>query len=394
MLGPIFCLFPYGKKRELKILSSPVEAVGFYPGYEVDLLSGEKRRVESKSTISNWVDKAESNDYVFVTHLFYEMGHLKYSDQKKFLSPNTLLGIGLKFPKEKLKNFDPSPVKDRVLLKKKKFISFKNYKEAFDLGRKELMRGNCYQFNLTYPFHFKASQTTKESLIASFSSIEENNRGKFSMLTYIEPLKKAIWSNSPESLFQLKRTKSKTIVQTLPIKGTISLDEAGGKKEAWSKLSSSEKDQAELYMITDLLRNDLNSVDQPTCRVLRKKVPLIAPGIMHQMSLIEIDLPPAIALSRVVDSLFPGGSVTGAPKRRVMEIINRLESRERGAYCGSTMLSLAGRVDCSINIRTAEIDLEKSEFVYSAGGGITVLSDPKSEFEEMMLKLNSFSGLF
>jgi len=129
-------------------------------------------------------------------------------------------------------------------------------------------------------------------------------------------------------------------------------------------------------------------------RNLRKKVPLIAPGIMHQMSLIEIELSPDVSLSKIIDSLFPGGSITGAPKRRVMEIINRLENRARGAYCGSTILSIGNRIDCSINIRTAEIDLSRKELTYGAGGGITVLSEPRGEYEEMLLKLESFYSLF
>ena len=394
MLGNIFCLFPYGKKRELHILSGPVEAVGIYPFKQIDLINNTSKDIEAKSSVKQWVDKSESDKFIFITHFFYELGHLKYQDQNKYLDNDTLLGIGLKFPKHAFQKYHSDVRKERINLKKQKCVDFEDYEKVFESGRKDLMRGNCYQFNLTYPFRATSDNLTKESLVTNFSEIQESKRGKFSMLTYINPLNKAIWSNSPESLFQLKRRKTKTIIQTLPIKGTLSLEEAGGRKAAWKKLSSSEKDQAELYMITDLLRNDLNMIGEPICKVVRKKVPLIAPGIMHQMSLIEIELPSDVCLSKIIDSLFPGGSITGAPKRRVMEIINRLEGRERGAYCGSTMLSIGCRVDCSINIRTAEIDLASKELTYGAGGGITVLSDPKSEYEEMLLKLESFYTLF
>ena len=197
----------------------------------------------------------------------------------------------------------------------------------------------------------------------------------------------------PESLFQLKRDKDQTIVQTLPIKGTVDIKKAGGKKKAWEILTRSEKDQAELYMITDLLRNDLNKIEKPVCDVIKKKVPLMAPGIMHQMSLIQISLSREVKLSRVVESLFPGGSITGAPKKRVMEILRRVENRDRGLYCGSTIFMTGTRVECYLNIRTAEIDFNTSELIYSAGGGITVLSDSMSEYEEMLLKVKSFTDI-
>lgn len=213
------------------------------------------------------------------------------------------------------------------------------------------------------------------------------------MLTYIGCLKKAFWSNTPESLFQLKRDKNHTIIQTLPVKGTVDIKKAGGKKKAWEILTRSQKDQAELYMITDLLRNDLNKIEKPVCDVIKKKVPLMAPGIMHQMSLIQISLSREVKLSRIVESLFPGGSITGAPKKRVMEILRRVERRDRGLYCGSTLFVDNDRVDCSINIRTAEIDFNRSELTYSAGGGITVLSDARSEYEEMLLKVKSFTDI-
>ena len=394
MLGNIFCLFPFGKKRDLHILSDPIEAVGIYSFKQVDLINNISKDIEAKSSVKEWLDKSESDKFIFITHFFYELGHLKYEDQNNYLNKDTMLGIGLKFPKSAFKKFHTDIQKEKIYLNKQNFVGFEEYEKAFEAGKKELMEGNCYQFNLTYPFRATSDNLTKESIVTNFSQAQKSKRGKFSMLTYIHPLNKAIWSNSPESLFQLIRGKTKTIIQTLPIKGTLSLEEAGSKQAAWAKLSSSEKDQAELYMITDLLRNDLNMIGEPTCRVIRKKVPLIAPGIMHQMSLIEIELSPDVSLSKIIDSLFPGGSITGAPKRRVMEIINRLENRARGAYCGSTILSIGNRIDCSINIRTAEIDLSRKELTYGAGGGITVLSEPRGEYEEMLLKLESFYSLF
>ena len=76
-----------------------------------------------------------------------------------------------------------------------------------------------------------------------------------------------------------------------------------------------------------------------------------------------------------------------------MEILRRVENRDRGLYCGSTLFVDNDRVDCSINIRTAEIDLNGDKLTYSAGGGVTVLSNARSEYEEMLLKVKSFTDI-
>ncbi|MFZ8934302.1 MAG: chorismate-binding protein, partial [Bacteriovoracaceae bacterium] len=90
----------------------------------------------------------------------------------------------------------------------------------------------------------------------------------------------------------------------------------------------------------------------------------------------------------------PGGSVTGAPKKRVLDILRQLESRDRGFYCGSTILLYKNAIAASINIRSAEIDLESNIMSYSSGGGITLLSKSSLEYKEMYKKLESFTQLF
>ena len=147
-------------------------------------------------------------------------------------------------------------------------------------------------------------------------------------------------------------------------------------------------------MITDLLRNDLNNIELPVAKVIKKKAPLLAPGILHQMSLLQVDVSSSVSLGQIVQALFPGGSITGAPKKRVLQILHKLEESPRGIYCGSTILMYRGRCDASINIRTAFIDFEQGELIYGAGGGITLLSDPRDEFQEMLVKKDSFIDLF
>jgi len=92
-------------------------------------------------------------------------------------------------------------------------------------------------------------------------------------------------------------------------------------------------------------------------------------------------------------ALFPGGSITGAPKKRVMEIIKAVECFERGIYCGSTLLCIGDKKIASINIRTASIQIENRVWRYGAGGGVTLLSRPVDEFKEMEAKVESFLKL-
>ena len=91
--------------------------------------------------------------------------------------------------------------------------------------------------------------------------------------------------------------------------------------------------------------------------------------------------------------MFPGGSITGAPKKRVMSILHKLEKKPRGFYCGSTLLLTPKKAQASINIRSAIFDLKTQELSYKAGGGITLLSTAQNEFLEMTYKRDSFIKL-
>jgi para-aminobenzoate synthetase component 1 len=151
-------------------------------------------------------------------------------------------------------------------------------------------------------------------------------------------------------------------------------------------LSESDKDRAENVMIVDLLRNDLSRV----CRAGTVRVPeLFAlehhPTVHHLVSTVVGELDPAADAVDLLRAAFPGGSITGAPKVRAMEIIAELEPSRRGVYCGSIgYLSVTGAMDTSIVIRTY---LALRERVYfQAGGGIVADSDPELEYRETLDK--------
>ena len=184
-------------------------------------------------------------------------------------------------------------------------------------------------------------------------------------------------SASPELFFETEGRQ----VRAEPMKGTARSD-AGGVLEA------SDKDRAELAMITDLVRNDLAQVcRQKTICVANQRRVLKLPYALQTVSDIVGVLDDGKAALDVLAALHPGGSVTGAPKRAALAMIRRLEPDERGAYCGALGLLAGGRSVFSLLIRTAARTSEG--WVYGVGSGIVFDSDPQAELEELRVKLGA-----
>ena len=179
----------------------------------------------------------------------------------------------------------------------------------------------------------------------------------------------------------------------MPIKGSINYNNDEDFDQKWNELIKSKKDESELFMITDLIKNDLSKIECPVAEVISLKLPLVVPGILHQYSLLSVDLSYKITLKKIIESLFPGGSITGAPKKRIIKILSELENYKRGFYCGSTIFLYEDQVSASINIRSAEVMSNNKLLRYSAGGGITLNSNVDDEFDEMKMKVNSFINL-
>ena len=147
-------------------------------------------------------------------------------------------------------------------------------------------------------------------------------------------------------------------------------------------LAESEKDRAENVMIVDLLRNDLSRVCRPgTVRVPELFALEHHPTVHHLVSTVIGELEPGADATDLIRAAFPGGSITGAPKVRAMEIIAELEPTQRGVYCGSVgYISITGAMDTSIVIRTY-LAL-RGRVYFQAGGGIVADSDPELEYRE------------
>ena len=198
-------------------------------------------------------------------------------------------------------------------------------------------------------------------------------------------------STSPERFVQQtgRRLEARPIKGTRP-RGKTPTEDARLKQE----LTDSRKDDAELSMIVDLLRNDIGKVcEAGSVRVAEHKRLEAYENVYHLVSVVEGRLDPGKAAVDVIRATFPGGSITGCPKIRAMEIIDELEPVRRHIYTGSIgYISFHDTMDLSIAIRTATVVNDK--IVFSVGGGIVYDSDPADEYEETLHKGKTLMSVF
>jgi para-aminobenzoate synthetase component I len=203
-----------------------------------------------------------------------------------------------------------------------------------------------------------------------------------------------ILSNSPETLLDVRFKGAgdgqHDLVRSWPIKGTRPRADTAADDDAHRReLLASSKDAAEHVMIVDLVRNDLGRIAAPGT-VSADPVPRLVtlPTVHHLVTEVRATLRHGVSLRELVEATFPGGSITGAPKRRTIEIIDTLEDEARGIYCGALVLLEPTGLRMSIAIRTATADT--SGLVLPAGGGIVADSDPESERLETITKTRAF----
>ena len=252
-------------------------------------------------------------------------------------------------------------------------LSKHQYGEKFKQVQDYLLSGDCYQINLAQ--RFSAKYQGDEFL--AYQALRTSNNAPFSAFMRFNDA--AILSISPERFLSVKNNR----VQSKPIKGTKARDNNPiiDQKNA-ETLQHSIKDRAENVMIVDLLRNDISKVCLAGSVVVPELFAIESfPAVHHLVSTVEGELAHEYSNTDLLTAAFPGGSITGAPKIRAMEIIEELEPHRRSIYCGSIgYISACGSMDTSITIRT--LVCQKNVIHCWAGGGLVADSTLESEYQE------------
>ncbi len=264
-------------------------------------------------------------------------------------------------------------------------LSQAQYIQAFNKIKAYIEAGDCYQVNLAQRFSanisgdswqaYKKLRQISPAPFMAFMQLPLNVTERFQVL-----------SNSPERFIQITGNH----VETRPIKGTRPrFKNVGQDNNSANELLTSEKDKAENLMIVDLLRNDLSKSCEKVSVTKLFQLQSFA-NVHHLVSIIVGKLRANKTALDVLRSCFPGGSITGAPKLRAMQIIDELEPHRRGIYCGTIgYIGFDGDMDTNIAIRTAVSC--KNTLSFYAGGGIVADSDGSKEFAETLDKASNLT---
>ena len=262
-----------------------------------------------------------------------------------------------------------------------------HYSQAFTKIQAYIQAGDCYQVNLAQRF----SANVQGDSWRAYKKLREISPAPF--MAYMQlPLNKTerfqVLSNSPERFIQVNGDH----VETRPIKGTRPrFKDSAQDLNSANELLTSLKDKAENLMIVDLLRNDLSKSCEKV-RVTKLFQLQSFANVHHLVSIIVAKLRLNKTAVDVLRSCFPGGSITGAPKLRAMQIIDELEPHRRGLYCGAIgYIGFDGDMDTNIAIRSA-VNC-KNVLSFYAGGGIVADSDGSKEFAETLDKASSFTTI-
>jgi para-aminobenzoate synthetase/4-amino-4-deoxychorismate lyase len=263
-------------------------------------------------------------------------------------------------------------------------VDKKQFASDVETIQEYIRNGDTYQINHT----FRITGETYGDPLALYERLRERQPGRFG--AFISQGSSFILSQSPELFIQ----KQGDILKAMPMKGT-----ASALNESAEHLSADAKNRAENVMIVDLLRNDLSRLALPGTVTVPSLFEVTRYGDVLQMtSTVQAGIKPGTRLADVLNAVFPCGSVTGAPKKRSMEIIQELEPQNRGFYCGALgWIDPSGDFAFSVPIRTLEIDRDTntnaSSFTLGIGAGITIDSKADQEWEECQIKASFLSKM-
>lgn len=296
---------------------------------------------------------------------------IDFEMEKPLLFPIDTLDVSqVKYKFSDVKNYTIHPLPGQPPITFEKFpVSYDKYKIAFDFVMEELLYGNSFLTNITFPTRI----TTNYSLLQLFNK----SRAKYKLY-----FKDQFMLFSPETFVKIKDG----IISSYPMKGTIEASIPNAKV----KLMSDEKEIAEHYTIVDLIRNDLGIVSDHVEVTKFRYIELIKTldkKLYQTSSVIEGKLPADFKdhLGDIIFSLLPAGSISGAPKKKTVEIIQEAEKIKRGYYTGIMGYFDGQNLDSAVMIRY--IEKKGKNLYFRSGCGITAMSDCRSEYQEMIDKV-------
>lgn len=273
----------------------------------------------------------------------------------------------------------------KVLLQTSPVIRNKIQKEEYlsIIGQlqKHILRGDCYEINFCQEFYAEQAIIDPAAVYKKLAAISPN---PFSALYRVDD--KWLICASPERF--LKKQGSRVLSQ--PIKGTSKRVISDNQKDELSRdeLLHSSKDRSENVMVVDLVRNDLSKICKEGTVQVDELYGIYSFPQVHQMiSTVSGELKQKVSFAEMIKATFPMGSMTGAPKKRVMELIEQYEKTKRGIFSGALgYISPNGDFDLNVVIRSILYNASSTYLSFQAGSGITFYSDPEKEWEECLLK--------
>jgi para-aminobenzoate synthetase len=324
-------------------------------------------KVKEENKANHWFKEIENKLNLLKDKIDKEkkFSQSRNCQSESFGNENYLKIDDFKEKKKKRKDYKLSSNKEKYLDNIKTCLEKITEGESYEI----CLTNHLYLPSISEPLNF-------------YLQLREENPAPYSALLRFGKI--SITCSSPERFLLLEKNGN---LESKPIKGTV---KRGNNQEEDIRLKNNlqkcEKEKAENLMIVDLLRNDLGKVCEVGTVTVPKLMAIETYATLHQMvSTVKGKIRVGVKPVECIKACFPGGSMTGAPKKRTLEIIDELETEARGIYSGSIgFLALNGTMDLNIVIRTAIITPEKTSI--GVGGAITALSQPDNEFEEIILK--------
>lgn len=311
----------------------------------------------------------------------YLLGYIRYEAKDVFLNKKIKSNLPLLYF-EAFKDFKhhTPKVSEDIYLYTNPCISFDDYKKAIEKIKDEISNGNTYEVNYTYDFDVFTDADEK----ALYEYLLKHQKTPYNAL--ISNKYETVLSFSPELFFSLEKNK----ILTKPMKGTIKRGKTEDEDNNLIEfLKNDIKNRAENVMIVDLLRNDLSKIAKTGSVKVPKLFEIETHKTLHQMtSEITAEIESNTTLYDIFQAIFPCGSITGAPKRSTMEIIEKTEKGKRGIYCGAIGFLSPQKSVFSVPIRILQKSDTQKAYKYRVGGAIVWDSSVEEEWEETITKMS------